>query len=342
MFNVDNLVRPNIKALTPYTSARDEFSGEGLVMLDANENPYGTLNRYPDPYQCKLKQKIAAIKAVPAQQIFIGNGSDQVIDLLFRIFCRPGIDRVAAFTPTYGMYQVSAAINDTTVLNIPLGDDFTINQTITRRFLDANNLKMIFVCNPNNPTGNSLPSAQIKWLLDSFNGIVIVDEAYIDFCPKMSSLGLLDRYPNLVVMQTLSKAFGLAGLRIGMAYASSQIIAYLNKVKPPYNISTVNQNEALKSLESPTELSKTVAILSSEKKRLIQALSEISLIEQIFPSDSNFLLVKVKNALALYDALRTQGLIVRNRDSAVANCLRITVGTPSQNNQLIDTLNKLA
>ncbi|MEP2935346.1 MAG: histidinol-phosphate transaminase [Gilvibacter sp.] len=341
MFNLDNLVRPNIKALAPYSSARDEYVGQGAVMLDANENPFGTVNRYPDPYQSELKERLASLKGVQPEQIFLGNGSDQVIDLLFRIFCTPEKDSAAVFDPSYGMYQVSAQINGTQLIKIPLTERFDIDKTVTEKMLSNLDIKLLFVCNPNNPTGNVLSSEQIIWLLNTFNGIVVIDEAYIDFCPTFSSLCLIERYPNVVVIQTLSKAWGMAGIRIGMAFANPNTIGYLKKVKPPYNISTPNQNFALKALNNSDEFKENLNAILLQKRRLELALKASPLINKVYPSSSNFFLVQVQDANTIYTSLKAQNLVVRNRHIAVPNCLRITVGTPQENKKLIEALNKI-
>lgn len=336
--NINNLVRANIKALKPYSSARDEFKGTADVFLDANENPFGDLNRYPDPQQKGIKDKLSAIKKVATDQIFIGNGSDEVIDLAFRIFCEPGKDKVLTFTPTYGMYNVSANINNIEVIEQPLINDFQINLNQLQPYLDFEDLKIIFICSPNNPTGNSLNPDDIEYILENFNGIVIVDEAYIDFSAQASFIKNIDKYDNLIVSQTFSKAWGLAGVRVGVAYASQAIITLYNRVKPPYNVSTLNQEAVLKSLNNLEEVTQNIDTILEERTKLKEALSKLAIVKKIYPTDSNFLLVEVEDANKTYQYLIEQKVIIRNRNTQVKNCIRITVGTPEENNTLIETL----
>lgn len=341
MIDLNKLVRKNVLNLTPYSSARDEFSGTTGIFLDANENPYGILNRYPDPYQRKLKSRISEVKGIGEEKIFLGNGSDEIIDLSLRIFCNPGVDKILTFTPTYGMYEVSAAINDLTVIRIPLNDDFQIDVKKVRKYFPDLNLKIIFICSPNNPTSNSMNPVDVEKLLSEFNGILIIDEAYIDFSEKPSFLQLLNRYPNLIVMQTFSKAFGLAAARVGMAFSGEAIIRLFNKMKPPYNISTINQQAALKKLERLTEYKKQVSSIINERKRLVSLLEKLKIVERVFPSDANFILIKVKDANRTYNTLVHNNIIVRNRNSIIDNCLRITVGKKSENNKMINALKAL-
>ncbi|WP_281846471.1 histidinol-phosphate transaminase [Olleya namhaensis] len=336
--NINNLVRANIKALKPYSSARDEFKGTADVFLDANENPFGDLNRYPDPQQKGIKDKLSAIKKVATDQIFIGNGSDEVIDLAFRIFCEPGKDKVLTFTPTYGMYNVSANINNIEVIEQPLINDFQINLNQLQPYLDFEDVKIIFICSPNNPTGNSLNPDDIEYILENFNGIVIVDEAYIDFSAQASFIKNIDKYDNLIVSQTFSKAWGLAGVRVGVAYASQAIITLYNRVKPPYNVSTLNQEAVLKSLNNLEEVTQNIDTILEERTKLKEALSKLAIVKKIYPTDSNFLLVEVEDANKTYQYLIEQKVIIRNRNTQVKNCIRITVGTPEENNTLIETL----
>ncbi|MBW2938471.1 histidinol-phosphate transaminase [Aureisphaera sp. CAU 1614] len=338
---MNQLIRKNIQALQPYSSARDEFSGEEGVFLDANENPFGAYNRYPDPYQNQLKEEVSKIKKIPIENIFVGNGSDEAIDLLFRIFCNPGKDKALTFTPTYGMYKVSAAINDVELLEIPLNQSFEIDQLALKNSLVDPFLKLIFICSPNNPTGNSIPLKTVQIILENFNGIVVVDEAYIDFTKEKSSLTILDKYANLVVLQTLSKAWGQAGLRIGFAFANDQIIHYLNKIKPPYNISEVNQQLAVKALKNKSFYENNKAEILSEKDKIKVALSKIKGIFRIFPSETNFLLIQIENADDVYTKLKSEKIIVRNRSSQIKNALRITIGSPSENKKLIESLQKI-
>jgi len=340
--SIQQFVRKNIQNLAPYSSAREEYTGTEGVFLDANENPFGGLNRYPDPYQRELKQKIAALKQFDANQIFLGNGSDEIIDLAFRIFCEPGIDKALTFSPTYGMYEVAANINAVDLIKIPLNDDFNIDGKTIDKALMHENVKLIFICSPNNPTGNLLDVTAVESILDRFKGIVFIDEAYIDFSKQPSFLKKIAEYPNLVVCQTLSKAWGLAGVRLGIAYMSQEIMAYYNKVKAPYNISAVNQEQALKALNIEVEYLENVRLILKEKERLIQALQPLKIIRTIFPSDANFLLVEVEDANNLYNRLLTKQIIIRNRHSVLKNCVRITVGTTAENNQLITALKEIS
>ena len=337
-FNINNLVRANIKALKPYSSARDEFKGTADVFLDANENPFGELNRYPDPQQSKIKDKLSAIKSVETNQIFIGNGSDEVIDLAFRIFCEPGKDKVLTFTPTYGMYDVSANINNIEVIKQPLINDFQINLNQLQPYLDVEDVKIIFICSPNNPTGNSINTEDIEYIIENFNGIVIVDEAYIDFSSQASFIKNINKYNNLIVSQTFSKAWGLAGVRVGVAYASEAIIALYNRVKPPYNVSTLNQEVVLERLNNQSEVSKNIDIILSERTKLKDALNQLDIVKKIYPTDANFLLVKVDNADKIYQYLIEEKVIIRNRNTQVENCIRITIGTTVENERLIECL----
>ena len=341
MFDLEKLVRPNIWELKPYSSARDEYSsGEG-VFLDANENPYGDLNRYPDPYQKTLKKRLAEYKEIDSDRIFIGNGSDEVIDLLYRIFCEPGKDKALTFSPTYGMYQVSADINNINLIEVPLNKDFDLDlQEFELATLD-DSIKLVFICSPNNPTANSMNVGVLRKLIESFNGIVVIDEAYIDFSPKSSWLTELAEFQNLIVMQTFSKAWGLAAARLGVAYASSEIIQLLNKVKPPYNVSTMNQESGVKALENIIEAKADIAKILREKEVLTRNLTFMDLVTKIYPSDANFLLIEVKDANAIYKILVDRKIIIRNRDSVVNNCLRITVGTAEENHKLLKTLKEI-
>jgi histidinol-phosphate aminotransferase len=336
--NINNQVRANIKALKPYSSARDEFKGTADVFLDANENPFGDLNRYPDPQQKEIKDKLSAIKKVETDQIFIGNGSDEVIDLAFRIFCEPGKDKVLTFTPTYGMYNVSANINNIEVIEQPLINDFQINLNQLQPYLDFEEVKIIFICSPNNPTGNSLNPEDIEYILENFNGIVIVDEAYIDFSAQASFIKNIDKYENLIVSQTFSKAWGLAGVRVGVAYASQAIIAFYNRVKPPYNVSTLNQKAVLNSLNNLEEVTQNIDTILDERAKLKDALIKLDIVKKIYPTDANFLLVEVDDANKTYQYLIEEKVIIRNRNTQVKNCVRITVGTPEENNTLIEAL----
>ncbi len=336
-FDLKKLVRPNIWALKPYSSARDEFSGSEGIFLDANESPYGTLNRYPDPHQKELKAALSAQKDVPAENIFIGNGSDEVIDLIYRVFATPGKDSVLICPPTYGMYEVSANINDINVVKVPLLDDFQLNMDAVLEKVKSNpSIKIIFVCSPNNPTGNRLKN--VKMLVENFQGIVALDEAYIDFRADRTYLPKINKYPNLIVMQTFSKAWALAGARVGIAYAQTDIIELLNKVKPPYNVSQLNQKAALEALSIKHVKSDRVGKIMNEREFLVEELEKLPIVEKIYPSDANFLLVQVSDANSIYKQLVNKKIITRNRHSQIDNCIRITVGTPNENRMLLAEL----
>jgi histidinol-phosphate aminotransferase len=342
MADVNKLVRENVFKLTPYSCARDEFKGKTGIFLDANENPFGNLNRYPDPYQKELKAAISKLKGINEERIFLGNGSDEIIDLCFRVFCNPGIDKALTFTPTYGMYEVSASVNDIKIVKIPLDENFQIDIRKAEQWFSDKNLKLIFICSPNNPTGNSMNHQDVEYLISSFKGIVIIDEAYIDFSDKPSFIKMVERYPNLILMQTFSKAFGLASVRIGMAFSDPAIIQYFNKLKPPYNISTINQKEALKKLVRIKEYRNQIAKIRKERERLSANLAIMKITEKVYPSDSNFLLVKFRDANYIYNKLIDKSIITRNRSSVIDNCLRITVGTWSENNKLISALKTIS
>jgi len=343
-FILDNILRSNVKKLIPYSSARSEFEGDAQIFLDANENSLGsTLNnnfhRYPDPLQKQLKQKLSVIKNVSAENIFVGNGSDEAIDLLIRAFCNPGVDNILIFPPTYGMYEVSAEINDVEINKVLLTEDYRLNVDAIKTGIDEYT-KIIFVCSPNNPTGNLLETKSIEWLLKNFNGIVVVDEAYIDFAGITSWSQRLNEFPNLVVLQTLSKAWGLAGLRIGFAYASTSIIHVFNKIKPPYNISEATQQLALQALQNEAQAKEKTNVLIQQKERLLNDFKQFDFIKTIHPSDANFILVKVDDAKTLYQYLILKTIVVRNRSSQplCENSLRITVGTPEENDALLIAL----
>lgn len=339
---IELLVRDNIRKLQAYASARSEFKGTAAVFLDANENAMGspaggTLNRYPDPLQLELKKAVGALKGITPEHLFLGNGSDEPIDLLFRIFCTPGKDNVIQLTPTYGMYEVAAGINDVAIKSIPLRNDFSMDAAAVLRAVDECT-KMIFICSPNNPTGNLMDKKQVLLLLQQFKGLVVVDEAYIDFAASGASwLSQLQKQERLVVLQTFSKAWGTAGLRIGMAMASGPVIALMNKVKAPYNISAVAQEQALQALSNEQLIRSWTSELMHQRVMLSLALARFRFVDQVFPSDANFLLVKVTDAHALYAYLLQKGIVVRNRASVpgCAQCLRITVGNAAENEQLI-------
>ena len=341
--DIINLVRKNIRELKPYSCARNEFKGEASVYLDANENPMNApYNRYPDPLQSDLKHKIANIKSVRPSQIMLGVGSDEPIDLLIRIFCEPKEDNIVAIDPTYGMYQVCADINNVTYRKVLLNEDYSLDASRILAETDEHT-KLVFLCSPNNPTGNSLDKTEIKKIIDNFSGIVIIDEAYIDFSSESSWLEKLDNYPNLVVLQTFSKAWGLASVRCGMAFASEVIIGYLNNVKYPYNLNLLTQNFVSEQLDHISRKQKWVEQIIEQRVVLEEQLKIIPWIQHIYPSDANFLLVKVADANKVYNQLVDKGIIVRNRNSVslCLGCLRITVGTESENNILINELRQL-
>ncbi len=338
--NINSLVRPNILDLKPYSSARSEFKGVADVFLDANENPFETgLNRYPDPLQRRLKEEISKIKGIAAEHIFLGNGSDEAIDLLIRIFCEPGLDRIIILPPTYGMYKVSADISNVAVQEIPLKSDFQPDVDAILSQSDEHS-KILFICSPNNPTGNAFKFDKINDLARDFPGIVVVDEAYIDFSTQNSALELLPQYPNLAIMQTFSKAWGLAGLRLGMAFAGKAIISLLNSVKPPYNINQLTQQAALKALQNYSQQESWVQSILQQRAILQQQLAALEYVERIYPTDANFLLVKVAKPNELYRYLIDRKIIVRNRSKAplCEGCIRITVGRAEENQRLFAAL----
>jgi histidinol-phosphate aminotransferase len=341
MFEINKLVRENVKRLIPYSSARDDYNGSSGVFLDANENPFGNLNRYPDPFQQKLKAAICQIKGVTEESVFLGNGSDEIIDLCLRVFCNPGVDKVLTFPPTYGMYEVSASVNDVEVIKVPLNNDFQINISSVEPLFKDQNLKLIFICSPNNPTGNCMNHSDIEYILHNFRGIVLLDEAYADFSNEPSFIDKIDRYPNLIVMQTFSKALGLAAVRIGIAFSNPAVIKYLNRIKPPYNISTINQEAALNKLTERDLIMGQVYEIKKERERLSTSLAKLDIVYRVFPSDANFLLINVKKANYIYNYLANNGIIVRNRSSIIDNCLRITIGTRDENDKLMNALKKI-
>jgi histidinol-phosphate aminotransferase len=346
-FDLNSLIRNNIKNLKPYSSARSEFSGPAKIFLDANENSLGSpltkhlpggqagYNRYPDPQQILLKEKISFIKKISPAGILLGNGSDECIDLLIRAFCEPAKDNIIICPPTYGMYEVFGHINNVEVKEVPLLPDFNLHLEGIESAIDEDT-KLIFLCSPNNPTGNNLDRNDIEMVLNNFNGIVVLDEAYINFSKHRSFVPELKDYPNLVVLQTLSKAWGLAALRIGMIFANEEVIYVLNKIKPPYNINGASQDLALKALDKLEEVNTMIRETIEHREELIKALQQIDIVEKVYPSDANFLLVKVKRADEIYNYLKEKGIIVRNRSHVILcdECLRITVGTPVENNEL--------
>jgi len=341
--NLDKLLRNNIKALKPYSSARDEFSGEAEVFLDANENPFNEpYNRYPDPLQWAVKEKIAVLKNIAPEKIFLGNGSDEPIDIIFRAFCEPGVDNVVTIEPTYGMYQVAADINNVEVRKVKLNEHYDFKAV---DLLNAVNLytKAIFICSPNNPTGNLLDKTEIIKLLTEFDGIVVLDEAYIDFSPENSFLGLLESCQNLIILQTFSKAWGMAGIRLGMAFAQREIIEVFNKIKYPYNINILTQQKALELIDGEGEKNEWVKIILDERAKMIRKLFKLPFVQVIYPSDANFILVKMDDARGIYEYLTERKIIVRDRSKVTLceNCLRITIGSSEENKKLRKALKKL-
>ena len=344
--DLQRLVRENIARLRPYSSARNEFAGAANIYLDANENNFGSpivgeFYRYPDPMQIKIKEKLSFLNGVDLSEIFIGNGSDEAIDLLFRIFCEPGKDNALICPPTYGMYKVSAEINDVTIREASLTDTFELNLPLITSLLDKNT-KLIFLCSPNNPTGNSLEKEAVLRLVENFTGIVVIDEAYIHFSQEDSFISEIGVYENLAVLQTFSKAWGLAGLRVGTAFANRNIVELFNKVKPPYNVSSIAQREILNALDNYPAVEKTIAKIINERKKMMDSLSPMEAITKIYPSDANFLLVKTRNADSMYQFLMKEKIVVRNRNNVEMcdGCLRITVGTPEENEGLVKALRK--
>ncbi len=344
MFDLQKIIRKNIKSLVAYSSARDEFSGEANVFLDANENSLGSplpkwYNRYPDPHQRALKQQISRVKGIASEHIFLGNGSDECIDLLYRCFCEPGKDNVIICPPTYGMYEVSANINDVAVRKAPLLPDFQLNLAHIETLIDANT-KIIWICSPNNPTGNSLNRSDIEMVLNNFDGIVAIDEAYINFAQQKSFIQELADYPNLVVLQTFSKAWGLAALRLGMAFASIEILETMNKVKPPYNINQATQDLAMQALEEVGQVNDMIKEIVHMRNALTGVLMQIPTVSKVYDSDANFLLVKIKDARQVYEFLLTKGIVLRDRSNVqlCEDCIRITIGTEQENTLLVDAL----
>lgn len=340
MFDITKIVRPNILGLEPYSSARDEFEGSEGIFLDANESPFGDVNRYPDPLQKAVKQKLSEIKNIPAQNIFLGNGSDEIIDLCFRVFCEPGKDKALTFVPTYGMYEVSAAINNVELVKVPLNEKFQFDIDVATPLFADPSIKMIFICSPNNPTGNIIND--VEFIIQNFKGIVVVDEAYIDFAESESVSNKLDQYPNLIVLQTLSKAWGLAAARVGIAFGSTDVIKYLNKVKPPYNISTPNQNVALYTLQDVAKYELQKNIILQEKEKMLVEVTKLEYVVKIYPSDTNFFLAEVVDADGIYQQLIDKQIIIRNRNKIVKNCVRITIGAPTENEALLTALKNIS
>ncbi len=351
MFKLETILRENIKKLVPYSSARDEYKGKVGVFLDANENSYGSpvsyagaskLNRYPDPLQLSVKEKLSKIKGLPIENIFLGNGSDEAIDILYRAFCNPGKDNAIVCPPTYGMYEVSANINDVEVLKVPLiAETFQLDEEAILQTINSNT-KLIFICCPNNPTGNGVAWNTIKKIIECFNGIVVIDEAYINFASYKSLIPELLNYPNLVILQTLSKAWGLAGLRVGMAFGSEPIVDVFNKIKPPYNINVVSQELVLNALDNMKQVNDWIKIIVEEREKFEAMLKQLPFVKKVYKSDANFILVKVDSALELYNYLTSNQIIVRDRSKVMLcdDCLRIAIGTKEENEQLVAIFKK--
>ncbi|SDK37832.1 histidinol-phosphate aminotransferase [Pedobacter sp. ok626] len=342
--DINKLQRENIKNLRPYSTARDEYKGQASIFLDANENSYGSpleenYNRYPDPLQLDLKDAISKIKGVPIENTFLGNGSDEAIDLLFRAFCEPKQDNVVILPPTYGMYEVSAGINNVEIRKVNLLPNFQLDLDGIAEAVDENT-KLIFICSPNNPTGNSIVRTDIETVLANFKGLVVIDEAYINYAKQRTFIKELTEYPNLVVLQTFSKAWGLAALRLGMAFAARPVIDVLNKVKPPYNINQATQDIALKALQNIEQVNEWIKITVAERENLSKELAALAIVKKVYPSDANFILIEVENALSTYNALVAEGIIIRDRSKVTLceGCLRITIGTQEENKTLLAAL----
>ena len=341
--DINQLLRENIRTMKPYSSARDEFSGDAAVFLDANENPYNSpWNRYPDPRQLKLKERVSEIKNIPVSNIFLGNGSDEPIDLLFRAFCEPGKDNVVSINPTYGMYRVAADTNNVSVKLVNLGSNFELDADAILSAVTTQT-KIIFLCSPNNPSGNALDHNGMKRIIEDFKGLVVVDEAYIDFCPDKSFLPVLDQYPNLVILQTFSKAWGMAGLRLGMAFASIQIIEVLSRIKYPYNLSILTQQKGLELLADKQKMIDWVDVILKERTKMIELLPKYPFVIKVYPTDANFVLVKTHDPKGIYQYLVEEKIIVRDRSSIslCEGCLRISIGSPAENTTLIEALDAL-
>ncbi len=341
MINIKDITRKNVLEMSPYSSARSEYKGKANIWLDANENPNETgLNRYPDPLQMSLKIEIAELRKVETERIFIGNGSDEIIDLLFRAFCEPGKSNAYIFPPTYGMYQVSAAINNIEIVEIPLNEKFELPSfEAIQTKISAPGL--LFICSPNNPTGNSSSMEQINKIAANFSGVVVVDEAYIDFSERESALSLINENSNLIILQTFSKAYGLAGARIGMGFSNPEIIAVLNKIKPPYNVNTLSINAAIEVLSENDRIQLQISKIKQERELMTQRLKQLEIVKLVYPSDTNFLLVKFLNEELVFQALLKNGIVVRNRAAQIKNTLRISIGTKTENEQLIKFLKEI-
>lgn len=338
---IDHLIRENIKKLVPYSSARSEYKQSHGVFLDANENPYGEHNRYPDPFQKELKEKLSEYKKVRPGQIFLTNGSDGIVDMIYRIFCEPKQDKALTFPPTFGMYTVASNLNEVELIKIPLNKEFQIDREALEKHIYDENLKVIFLCSPNNPTGNHLKRDDINFILDNFKGITVIDEAYIDFNERISYAQKLDQYPRMIVLQTMSKSWALAGARIGMALMSEEMVDYFNKIKTPYNVSSVDQQTAMEALADFETFRERLITILAEKNRVTEALKKSKLIKKIYPSDTNFLLVEVENGMEFYRQLIQHQIVVRNQHNVIKNTLRITIGKPEENDQLIKAIKSM-
>ena len=344
--NLESLVRENVKSMRPYSSARDEFNelnSEDMIFLDANENPFENgINRYPDPLQNQVKQKLTEIHKISQEQMLLGNGSDEVLDLIFRAFCEPNNDNIITLPPTYGMYQVLAEVNAIEVKEVLLNNNFQPDVDTILNAVNANT-KLLFLCSPNNPTGNSFSEEAVLTLLDKFKGLIVIDEAYIDFSKQQSWLKRLEEFPNLIITQTLSKAYGMAGIRLGICYASKEIISILNRIKPPYNVNQLTQQKAISRLSDLKQIRHQIADILVERERLSDALKDISCVKTIYPSDANFILIKVDDATKRYNQLLEQNIVIRNRSKQhlCDNCLRLTIGTPIENKKLIEAFKSL-
>lgn len=341
MIDLKRIVRSNILDLKPYSSARDEYKKDNGIFLDANESPFGRYNRYPDPYQRAIKAKLSEYKGIDPEYIFFGNGSDEIIDLAFRIFCTPKLDQALIFTPTYGMYEVTASINQIELLELPLNETFQIEQEDLFPYLLDERVKLIFICSPNNPTGNTIDIDVIESILQQSNQMVFVDEAYIDYAESCSALNLIEKYNNLIICQTFSKAWGLAGARVGVGYAQPEVVQLFNKVKPPYNLGSINQELVIQAIDQRLQIQKQIDLILKEKQRVYTALLNTDLVEKVYPSETNFLLFQVADAHTTYQKLIDQHLVIRNRHKQIANCLRVSIGTPEENDRFINALNSL-
>lgn len=342
MFDLEKITRKNIEQLTAYSSARDEFTGTSGVFLDANENPFGMMNRYPDPYQKELKNELFKANGMNPKNTFVGNGSDEVIDILFRIFCNPSVDKALTFTPTYGMYEVCAGINDVELINVQLNDEFDIDFEAIEDLISDPSLKLILICSPNNPTGNCPNTEIVEKIIKNFQGIVFIDEAYINFSTNKSFTHLIDQYPNLVIGQTMSKAWGLAAARIGFAFGNSKIIDLFNKIKPPYNISYLNQSAAIETIKRKEDFERNKKQILENKEKLFNTLIKLDIVEKIYPSETNFFLIEFQNSEQVFESLLEKKIIVRNRNKIVKNCIRITVGSEQENQLLIEALKSIS